>query len=225
MKKNLFAILAVGVLVISGFGLTSCGSTSAVSGDNSVAEEATTSNNLISWMKDGKYSYDYTMTTTTDGKAGTATKGSIAMDGTNMSTTLDTEISGQSYTTRMVTKDGKSYVINDNAKTVTVMSTSSAEQTNSVASSNNGLKDSLGVQAKTGEGEFQGKTYKYQEYNNDDFTSRFYLDDNDQVVGFETTTETNGSKTDMVYVISNAKNTVEDSQFDIPTDGYTTTSL
>ncbi|MDR0315262.1 MAG: hypothetical protein LBH71_04865, partial [Oscillospiraceae bacterium] len=75
---------------------------------------------LINWMKDGKFSYDYTMTS--EGPEGKVDgSGSMAMDGDKLSVSTELTVDGKLVKSRFIQKDDKTYVIDEGSKTIMEM--------------------------------------------------------------------------------------------------------
>jgi hypothetical protein len=163
---------------------------------------------LISWMKDGTFSYDFTMTSKgPDGEM--SASGSMAMDGDKMAMTQEFEMDGAVMTSRIVQKDDKTYIIDDANKMILVMAGANDEAMDGVVTDYTAM-------TKTGEGEgtVDGKTLPYEEYTQEGATVRYYMEDG-EVYAIET--ESDGTTT--VMVISNASSSVPSGAFDLPT-GY-----
>jgi hypothetical protein len=231
MKKALLIVLAL-VLVIgtmAGCGTkdntTPSGGTSTPSGDGGGSSTTTPSasqdendsggnaqamDSLIQWMMGGTYSYDYTMTS--EGPEGkTESSGSMAMDGENLAMTSEMTVEGQAVKSRVIIKDGTTYIIDDASKFI-MTAPGGMNPTEGMMTDYSGI-------AKTGDGtgEIGGKTLPYEEYTESETgaTVKYYLDGG-QVYGIESQYE--GYKT--VMIIANAKNSVPAGAFDLP-EGYT----
>jgi hypothetical protein len=163
---------------------------------------------LISWMKSGTYSYDFTMTSESADGTITAT-GSIAVDGGKVSTTQETTYDGQTVTSRTILKDDKTYIIDDANKMIIIMSGINEEMTGEIMTDYTGI-----TKTGEGEGEIDGKTLPYEDYTVEGYVVRYFLDGG-EVYGMETDAE--GFKT--VMIITNAKSSVPADAFDLP-EGY-----
>jgi hypothetical protein len=163
---------------------------------------------LISWMKSGTYSYDFTMTSESADGTITAT-GSIAVDGGKVSMTQETTYDGQTITSRTILKDDKTYIIDDASKMIIIMSGISEEMTGEIMTDYTGI-----TKTGEGEGEIDGKTLPYEDYTVEGYVVRYFLDGG-EVYGMET--EAEGFKTEMI--ITNAKSSVPADAFDLP-EGY-----
>ncbi|MDR0875398.1 MAG: hypothetical protein LBN12_04230 [Clostridiales Family XIII bacterium] len=170
---------------------------------------------LIDWMKGGKFSYDFELTS--EGPEGsTHSTGSMAADGGNMSIAQIAEVEGQKVSSKIIIKDGVTYIVDDASKTVIKMSNAGAEMTSGM------MTDYTGIELmNSGEGEINGKTLPYEEYTESEqgSTIRYYLDGG-QVYGWES--EYEGYKT--VMIITNSSQNIPSGAFDIPS-GYTEMSF
>jgi predicted small lipoprotein YifL len=164
---------------------------------------------LIDWMIGGTFSYDFTMTSESAEGTITAT-GSMAMDGGKVSITQEMDYDGQTMTSRIILKDDKTYVIDDASKMIIAMSGVNEEALSGMVTDYSGI-----TKTGEGEGEFDGRTLPYEEYTQDGYVVRYYMDGG-QVCGFET--EAEGYKT--IMVITNPTNNVPAGAFDLP-EGYT----
>jgi predicted small lipoprotein YifL len=165
---------------------------------------------LITWMMDGTYSYDFTMTTEGNGEK-TESSGSMAAEGKNLAMTTEMTVEGQAVKSRVIIKDDMTYIIDDANKLI--------RQAQGGMNPTEGMMTDYSGIAKTGDGtgEINGKTLPYEEYAESETgaTVRYYLDGG-QVYGIES--EYEGYKT--VMIITNPKNSVPSGAFDLP-EGYT----
>jgi outer membrane lipoprotein-sorting protein len=165
---------------------------------------------LIAWMMGGTFSYDFTMTTEGNGEK-TESSGSMAMEGNNLAMTSEMTVEGQAMKSRIIIRDGTTYIIDDANKFIM----KAAGGMNPTAGM---MTDYSGI-AKTGDGtgEINGRSLPYEEYTEGETgaTVRYYLDGG-QVYGIES--EYEGYKT--VMIITNPKNSVPANAFDLP-EGYT----
>jgi hypothetical protein len=170
---------------------------------------------LIDWMMGGKFSYDFELTS--EGPEGsTHSTGSMAADGGNMSIAQIAEVEGQKVSSKIIIKDGATYIVDDANKMVIKMSNAGAEMTSGM------MTDYTGIELTgSGEGEINGKTLPYEEYTEAELgsTIRYYLDGG-QVYGWES--EYEGYRT--VMIITNSSQNIPSGSFDIPS-GYTEMSL
>jgi hypothetical protein len=165
---------------------------------------------LIKWMMDGTFSYDFSMTSEGNGEK-SESSGSMATDGNNLAMTSEMTVEGQAVKSRIIIKDGTTYIIDDASKLI-MTAQGGMNPTEGMMTDYSGI-------AKTGEGtgEIDGKTLPYEEYTESETgaTVRYYIDGG-QVYGIESAYE--GYKT--VMIITNAKNSVPSGAFDLP-EGYT----
>lgn len=166
---------------------------------------------LISWMMDGSYSYDYTMTMSGPDGSYEGT-GSIAVDGDRMAQSQEMTVEGMAVKNRTVFKDDRMYTIDDVNKMVIIM----AMEMDSLEGM---VSDYTGIELiGTGVGEIDGKTLPYEEYREGDLdaTIKYFLDDG-EVYGM--TTEFDDYLT--VMIIHNPSNRAPSGAFDIPSDYMT----
>jgi hypothetical protein len=165
---------------------------------------------LIAWMMDGKFSYDYTMTS--EGPEGkTEGSGSMAIDGENMAVATEMTVEGQAVKSRVIVKDDITYIVDDVNKYI-MKAQGGMNPTEGMMTDYSGI-----AKTSDGTGEINGKTLPYEEYAESDTGAivRYYLDGG-QVYGIETNDE--GYKT--VMIITNPSNSVPMGAFDLP-EGYT----
>jgi len=129
---------------------------------------------------------------------------------------IATSIEGAGENGRMISKDGKNYIINDEEKMVMEMS----------AANHPDLDESAGVDtdvmeySSSGKDDFQGKNLPYDEYSlKDGGTTQFFVDGN-KLAGIRNLVD--GEVIDMVILELNQN--VPDKVFEIPAD-YTTISF
>jgi hypothetical protein len=165
---------------------------------------------LIQWMIGGTFSYDFTQTS--EGPEGkTESKGSMAMDGKNMAITTEMTVEGQQVKSRVIIKDGVTYIVDDANKFIMKVS-------GDMNATEGMMTDYSGIALiGSGTGEIDGKTLPYEEYAESEMgaTVRYYLDGG-QVYGIES--EYEGYKT--VMIITNTSKIVPPGAFDLP-EGYT----
>ncbi|MDR0852726.1 MAG: hypothetical protein LBN36_09530 [Clostridiales Family XIII bacterium] len=164
---------------------------------------------LISWMKSGTFSYDYKMLSEGGGQT-TEAAGSMALDGDNIAIASEMTQGGQQIKSRIIIKDGTTYVIDDTNKFMIKIAGSGADMTGGLATDYSGIE-----LVGSGTGEIDGKTLPYEEYTSEGVSVKYYMDGG-KVYGFES--EYEGYKT--VMIITNASNRVPAGAFDLPT-GYT----
>jgi hypothetical protein len=110
---------------------------------------------------------------------------------------------------RMITKEGKTTIIIDSQKMAIVTSAEDDESPMSYIGSRPGL-----VYIGEGSGDFKGKTYKYDEYKDENSVNIFYFVDGGDLKGMRII---NGGETvDMEVVVFDNK--VPDSKFEVPED-------
>ena len=217
--KKLYIIALVFILAISL--LTACGGNNgskqeAQGPPQSEGEPASTTNDgdatdpLIKWMQDGKFSFDYTCTLEFEGTK-TETAGSMAVDGEKAAYTTEMTVEGEQIKSRMIMKDDKVYIINDESKTIMVMATSDEDTDESVMTDYTGI-----VKVGSGRGEINGRNLPYDEYSDAEMEASVkYYYDGDKIYGYVTESERNKS----TMIITNQKNSVPAGAFDLP-DGY-----
>jgi hypothetical protein len=165
---------------------------------------------LIGWMMGGTFSYDFTQTSEgPDGK--TESSGSMAMDGENYAVTTEMTVEGQTVKSRVIIKDGTTYIVDDANKFI-MKAPGGMNPTAGMLTDYSGI-----AQTGSGTGEIGGKTLPYEEYAESETGAavRYYLDGG-QVYGIES--EYEGYKT--VMIITNPSNKVPAGAFELPT-GYT----
>jgi len=160
---------------------------------------------LIDWMKEGTFSYDYTVTTTSDGETVTAS-GSMAVDKENYAITSTSDTSK----VRIVNIDGKTYMIEETSKIIMTMPEGEESELGVPTEYNNMVK------VGDGTGTVNGKNLPYEEYTEGEYKMKIYLENN-VVYAIEST----GEGVTSLMIITNAKKTVPSGAFDIPTTGYT----
>ncbi|MDR0293678.1 MAG: hypothetical protein LBH95_05945 [Oscillospiraceae bacterium] len=178
------------------------------SGDGGIPEGAVMAS-LIKWMKDGTYSFDYTMTAEGLGETMSGS-GSMAADGDKTAMSQEMTVDGQRIRSRTIRHGDKMYVIDDENKTIMEMSGMDAME--------GMIEDYSGMALTgTGTGEINGKTLPYEEYTLDALgaTTKYFLDGG-EVYGM--VTEVDGMKTTMI--LSNVKDKPSAGAFDLPS-GYT----
>ena len=232
MKRFLIIILAL-LLLLS---MVACGggSSPAPSAPASTAEEESEGDtpeetaqaagnsgggsaidSLVGWMKGGKFSYDYKAFSEGAGEK-MESSGTMAVDGDNFAMSSEAEVAGVKIKSKIVTKDGFTYIVNDEAKMIMKFQDISADMTGGVMDDYSGI-----VLIGSGTGEINGRTLPYEEYKEDESGSTIkYFLDGGQVYGF--VSEYENYKTTMI--ITNAKNSVPSGIFDLPS-GYTEMSL
>jgi hypothetical protein len=162
---------------------------------------------LVGWMKNGEFSFDFDVKVKDDSSEMTGS-GSIAMKGENTSLSIAVEQSGMKVDMRFILKDGKTYMINDAGKTAMV--TEGGETAVDV-----GVGGDYSNVKKVGEGEAEidGKTLRYEDYDDEGDVIRFYME-NDTIYAFQTV---DGDTTTTLY-IKNASDSVPADAFEIPSD-------
>lgn len=179
----------------------------AASADQEKAEAATEgmgdllSSTYVDMMKGDEYLMKYKATMEFDGQS-TEMEATIAESGDKMSMIS----TGGGYTSKMVIKDGKTYMIDDASKTVTSMATPPDEG----MAENSGEIDTSGI-TYLGTGNEDGLVY--EEYTTDAGGLKYYFDGKD-LVRIKMTTE----QGEMVMDIEELSNDVPASMFDIPSD-------
>ncbi|MDR3365085.1 MAG: hypothetical protein LBS91_09130 [Clostridiales Family XIII bacterium] len=168
---------------------------------------------LIGWMAGGTFSYDFELTSEGGGQMVTAT-GSMAADGGNIAVKQSATVEGQQTESRVIIKDGATYVIDDTSKLVIKMANAGAEITSGMMTDYSGI-----TKVGEGTGEVGGKTLPYEEYTAEGASVRYYMDGG-QVSAI--VSEYEGYKSTML--VSNPKNSVPAGAFDIP-EGYTEMSV
>ena len=170
-----------------------------------------TGGSLLDWMVDGTFSYDFTVTSEYDGMS-SESAGSVAYDHGNMAISNEQEVDGAMVKSRIIILDGTMYVIDDTNQMIINMGKASRELTGLIAVDYEDM-----TLIGSGEGEVNGRTLPYDEYEVDGITTRFYMDGG-QVYAIESTlTEENAWS---LMIISNASNKVPEGVFDLP-EGYT----
>ena len=166
---------------------------------------------LLDWMAEGTFSYDFTVTSEYDGER-SESAGSVAYDGGNMAISTEQEVEGAMVKSRIIILDGQMYVIDDASQMIINMGKVSRELTGTIAVDYEDM-----TLIGSGEGEVNGRTLPYDEYEIDGITTRFYMDGG-QVYAIESTlTEENAWS---LMIISNASSKVPEGAFDLP-EGYT----
>lgn len=229
--KKIIAIVLIAVLV---FALSACGGNDkptaeavhptqevtasevpdAVEDDSSGSKGANSlgGDNLLKWMTDKKYSYDFEMTSDVGGQTAKSA-GHIIADGDDYVIKTTTEAEGVKVTSTVIVKNGETYVINDDAKTVIKMSVPIADLPGDQMTDYSNVVSSSST--SSGTEDFNGKSLPYEEYKIDTGSVKYFFDGG-QVCGF--VSEYDGYKT--VMVISNATNKIPADAFDVPA-GYT----
>lgn len=110
---------------------------------------------------------------------------------------------------RSVYKDGKSYMIMDAFKMISVTEASPSDDISIITD------ESELIYVGEGSGDFKGKTYKYDEYKFEDDIKMFYFVDGGNLKGIRII-DTNGEITEMEILAFDQ--TIPDSVFDIPSD-------
>lgn len=194
MKKYFVSALAL----VMAFSLAACSSAEA---DGAMAS-------LIRWMKSGTFSYDFEMISEGGGQK-THASGSMAMDGRDMALQTESSAGGQRVKSRVIVKDGATYIVDDANKFIMKAPGGGLDVTGGM------INDWTGI-AKAGEGtgEVNGKILPYEEYASNGVNSKFYLDGG-QVCAIES--EYQGHKT--LMIITNPSSTVPKGAFDLP-KGY-----
>jgi len=177
------------------------------SGSNGGTDQTTAP--LIGWMKDGTFSYDYTMSIEGPGLKAEGS-GSMATDGDKVATVQEMTMLGQQVRTRIIVRDGRMYRIDDENKWIMEFAVGEST-TDGMVTDYTGI-----VSVGTGTGEINGRTLPYEEYvvGETGIPIRYYLD-NGQVYGIVTDFE--GYKT--VMIILNQSNRVPADVFELPA-GY-----
>ena len=162
---------------------------------------------LINWMQNGTFSFDYEARTTAGGT--TTMTGFMAVKDNDVSMTM--KMPGvPEY--KMILKNGLAYMVDDANKMVIVIQAQGPKDTGGMITDYSNMK-----YIGSGEGKIDGKTYRYEEYEELTMGSmvKYYLD-GAQVYGIETKYE----EFMMLMLISNPKNSVPGGIFNIP-KGYT----
>jgi len=109
---------------------------------------------------------------------------------------------------KMLFRDDKMYIINDDEKSMTVMAGTNSEDDNQIET------DGM---TKTGSGkaDFNGKNYSYEEYSNEDGEKMWYFMHGNDLVGIRNFND--GGNIDMIILAIDQK--VPNNIFDVPT-GY-----
>jgi len=228
MKKILMALFLFALI----FAFASCGGGSGAPSQSGGTADSTQSDgstagqpgsetgeaamaSLLDWMQAGTFSYDYKSSITNNGVTMEST-GTIAADGGNFAMTSEMTVAGQNIETKIIVKDGFTYMVNDAEKTIIKFTGSNADLTGGV------MEDYSHIQ-KVGSGTdvIDGRTLPYEEYaeSNTGQSAKYFLD-NGQVYGF--TSESDNIETTLI--ISNAKDSVPTGVFDLPAD-YTQTQM
>ncbi|MDR3331658.1 MAG: hypothetical protein LBT08_03435 [Synergistaceae bacterium] len=178
----------------------------------SLAAQGAAIESLIDWMRGGTFSYDFTLKTEGGGSV-TEAKGKMAAQGNKFSVYTESKANGADTKSRVISKDGDTYIVDEINRFVMKVSGAMAGQTTEgfggmIADYSAGMK-------KTGEGEgvVNGKKLPYEAYEVDGNVSKFYMDGG-QVYAIES--EGSGYKT--LMVITNASKTVPAGAFNIPND-------
>ena len=168
---------------------------------------------LICWMIGGTFSYDFESTVTGGGET-IEQVGTMAVDGSNFAIASEMSVAGEKVKSKIISKDGKMYVIDDENRMVIIMSGMSGlgDMLEGTMTDYSGIEE-----VGSGMGEIGGKTLPYVEYRESELGSivKYYMDGG-QVYGIES--EFEGYKS--VLIITNASNKVPAGAFDIPS-GYT----
>jgi hypothetical protein len=221
MKK--LTIFALALLLT--FSLAACGggnnsgntdNSSGTTGDSTSTDGSTETSGgadgqaapLIAYLMSGTFSYDFTMSSEIGGET-VETSGSVAKEGDNLALTMDMAVAGQNVKSRIILKDGVTYVLDDANKLI--VETPGGEDATA------GVVPDYSSMVKTGDGtgEIDGKTLPYEEYAQGDADTpvRYYLE-NGQVYGIGVGAE--GSET--VMLITNASDSAPAGVFDLPSD-------
>ena len=177
------------------------------------------SGSLFDWMKSKSFSYDYTQFSDSDPDS--AVKGTLMVDGENVCSIQYLTVDGKDQIMKTLIKDGTTYMIIEDQKAYFSMGALGSNMMEGSAFDTEGL-------ARLGEGEdtLDGKMMHYEAYEQEMFGVKSTLkvfSEGNQVRGFVTegTLELPGS-TPSTYrttmLIHNAKNSVDKSAFEIPSD-------
>jgi hypothetical protein len=165
---------------------------------------------FIKKVADGEFGFDFEMTTEEEGTEASAT-GSFAVKGEAMDMIIGMDMEGFSMEMHFLIKDGYTYLISDDTKSYIQMGEEIGMEMAPMTDS-----DFTGIVLKdTGEAEVNGEMLKYEEYDQDGETVRFYIK-NGELYAFETP---DGDNT-VLIIFTSIEDDVDDSRFEIPA-GYT----
>ena len=168
---------------------------------------------LIGWMAEGRFYYEFTMTSVgPDGE--TRISGSVASDGGNTSMRTVASAEGITLSQRVLVKDGAAYMINDENKSYA--SLPDTDEPEMIVTDFSNI-----TPVGSGTGEIDGKTLPYEEYATSEQgeTVRYYID-NGEVYGI--VSEDGEYKN--VMIIKNQSRNAPAGEFELPA-GYTETDL
>ena len=164
---------------------------------------------LIDWMTGGTFSCEFEVI---PGDTDTAvpTYGSLAAHEGRLSLVLETVQQGVRVKSRIIVREGHTYVIDDANKVLVELEGTDTDMTEGWPASFSG-----GVRTGTGEGEIAGKTLAYEEYNISNAAVRYYLEAG-QVYGIESSR----GQYKTTALIHNPQNDVPEGVFDLPLGYY-----
>jgi hypothetical protein len=209
MKKTVTIILSCILL----FGITACGGSGSGNNNNSTNDGNENSNNAgtenAGFNNDGAAAKYFNMF------SGGTYHMKAKMVGGGMESTMETYMKDDKWaalmamegnTGKMVSKDNKFYIINDDAKTVMISKTTPS-------SGNSGGIETAGM-TFTGSGTamFNGKNLPYEEYSDGEGNKAQYFLDGDKLAGIRNINE----EMTMDIIILVLDQDVPDSVFDIP---------
>ena len=162
-------------------------------------------------MKSNKYYMRYTTRMEFSGQVSEG-RTEVAKDNDNVAMIGESSFGGMTYRSRMITKGDTMYLIDDDAKTITELTTSSSDD----EESDTDFSDIVFL--GKGTGTINDKTLEYEEYDNDGAKMRYYFDGK-TLYALESIGDGGES---MVMIIEEISNKIPSGMFDIPKD-YTTT--
>lgn len=219
MKK----LIALMLLVLLSFPLVAC------SGDNSKPQETPVATQavpdagetgagdgeeagapaLIGWMKDGTFSFDFTLKSEYDGRPAEAI-GTMAKEGVRYLLATTSVADEKEIKTRVLILEDATYTIDDTNRTIIKITNTNIEMMAGMPSDYSGM-----AEAGSGEGEVNGKILPYLEYAVGSMSVRYFLENN-EVYAIEAVGEGSYS----LMVVSNASSSAAPGTFDLP-EGYT----
>jgi len=199
-------IVALSVLLIVSNTAQARGSIDGSSTNTNAGTETENNAGLIDWLQSGTYRFDFTIEAKDD-KATDSVKGSLSSSGGNYAVTQE---SG-GFTTTIILKDGKSYVLDAASMTVFESDANGTDPTGGLLVDYKGM-----TKLKEGESVLDNKTVPYMEYKLADSSQiiRFYFAGK-QVIAMEQ--QIGG--TSAIMHITNATNDVPQDVFTVPS-GY-----
>ena len=164
---------------------------------------------LIDWMTGGTFSCEFEILSEEESVA-VPTYGSLAADEGRLSLILETEQQGMRVKSRIIVREGCTYVIDDVNKVLVVLEGTATDMTEGWPASFSG-----GIHVGSGEGKIGDRTLPYEEYSMSDAAVRYYLEAG-QVYGIESSR----GQYKTTVLIQNPQNVVSEGVFDLPLGYY-----